>query len=124
MSRRRASRASQSRMGGLRLPPAVGRLAARQLGRRVLNPGLSFQVQRQRLDAATRGSPVPKGTTVTTGEMNGVRIEEVVAGATRTGRTVVHFHGGGYCVGSARTARAWAACLSAQAECRVVLPEY
>ena len=38
--------------------------------------------------------------------------------------TVVHFHGGGYCVGSARTARSWAAHLSAAAGCRVVLPEY
>lgn len=124
MSRPRANRASQTRIGGLRLPPALLRLAARQLGRHVLNPGLSFQVQRKRLDVATRSSPVPKGTTVTTGEMNGVRIEEVAAGAARTGRTVVHFHGGGYCVGSARMARAWAARLSAQAECRVVLPEY
>jgi acetyl esterase/lipase len=39
-------------------------------------------------------------------------------------RTVIHFHGGGYCVGSASTARSWAAHLSAQAGCRVVLPEY
>jgi len=38
--------------------------------------------------------------------------------------TVVHFHGGGYCIGSARTIRGWAAHLSAQAGCRVVLPEY
>jgi epsilon-lactone hydrolase len=38
--------------------------------------------------------------------------------------TVIHFHGGGYCVGSARTVRSWAAYLSAQAGCRVVLPEY
>jgi acetyl esterase/lipase len=37
---------------------------------------------------------------------------------------VVHFHGGGYCVGSALTPRSWAAHLSAQAGCRVVLPEY
>jgi acetyl esterase/lipase len=37
---------------------------------------------------------------------------------------VVHFHGGGYCVGSARTIRLWAAHLSALAGCRVVLPEY
>ena len=38
--------------------------------------------------------------------------------------TVVHFHGGGYCLGSARMARSWAAHLSAQTGCRVVLPEY
>ena len=37
---------------------------------------------------------------------------------------MVHFHGGGYCIGSARTIRGWAAHLSAQAGCRVVLPEY
>ena len=39
-------------------------------------------------------------------------------------RTVVHFHGGGYCIGSAFTPRSWAAHLSAQAGCRVVLPQY
>ena len=48
----------------------------------------------------------------------------VTVGGARPERTVVHFHGGGYCVGSARTARAWAAHLSARAACRVVLPEY
>ena len=50
--------------------------------------------------------------------------EVVSARASGSQRTVVHFHGGGYCVGSARTARSWAAHLSAQAGCRVVLPEY
>ncbi len=38
--------------------------------------------------------------------------------------TVVHFHGGGYCLGSAGTARSWAAHLSAAAGCTVILPEY
>jgi epsilon-lactone hydrolase len=37
---------------------------------------------------------------------------------------VVHFHGGGYCVGSPSEARSWAARLSARAGCRVVLPDY
>ena len=37
---------------------------------------------------------------------------------------MVHFHGGGYCIGSALTPRSWAAHLSARAGCRVVLPEY
>ena len=37
---------------------------------------------------------------------------------------MVHFHGGGYCLGSASMARSWAAHLSAQTGCRVVLPEY
>jgi epsilon-lactone hydrolase len=37
---------------------------------------------------------------------------------------VVHFHGGGYCTGSALTPRSWAAHVSAQAGARVILPEY
>ena len=81
-------------------------------------------MQRRRLDQVTRGAPVPRGTTVTESMLNGVRAEVVTAGGARPERTVVHFHGGGYCVGSARMARAWAAHLSARAGCRVVLPEY
>jgi monoterpene epsilon-lactone hydrolase len=42
----------------------------------------------------------------------------------RPERTVVCFHGGGYCVGSARLVRPWATGLSAAAACRVVVPEY
>jgi len=100
------------------------RLGAGQLGRRVLDPGLPWEVQRRRLDQVSRGAPVPRGTTVTESALNGVRAEVVTAAGVRPERTVVHFHGGGYCVGSARTARAWAAHLSAQAKRRVVLPEY
>ena len=37
---------------------------------------------------------------------------------------MIHFHGGGYCVGSAREALSWAGHLSAAAQCLVVLPEY
>ena len=48
----------------------------------------------------------------------------VAAGGAAPERTVVHFHGGGYCVGSGRLARTWAAHLSARARCRVVLPAY
>jgi epsilon-lactone hydrolase len=48
----------------------------------------------------------------------------VAARDARPGVTVAHFHGGGYCVGSARIVRLWAARLSAHARCRVVLPDY
>jgi epsilon-lactone hydrolase len=106
------------------VPPALMRLGARQLGRRVLDPGLSWEVQRRRLDQVTRGAVVPRGTTVAQQVLNGVPAQVVTAAGARPDRTVVHFHGGGYCVGSARTTRAWAAHLSAQAGCRVVLPEY
>jgi acetyl esterase/lipase len=96
----------------------------RQLGRRVFDPDLPWEVQRRRLDRITRASPLPRGTTIVDSTIHGVRAEIVRAGRTVPERTVVHFHGGGFCVGSAGTARAWAAHLSARAACRVVLPEY
>jgi acetyl esterase/lipase len=100
------------------------RLGARQLGSRCLDPALPWQVQRSRLDRLTELTLVPRGTLITTQSIAGVPVEVVSSRETASPRTVVHFHGGGYCVGSARTARSWAAHLSALAGCRVVLPEY
>jgi acetyl esterase/lipase len=100
------------------------RLAARQVGRRCLDPALPWPVQRTRLDQLTKTSLLPRGTTITEQAIGGVRAEMVSARASGSQPTVVHFHGGGYCVGSALTPRSWAAHLSAQAGCRVVLPEY
>jgi len=125
MRTRRASRTSPARRpAGPRLPPALVRLGLRQVRRRVLDPGLPWAVQRRRLDQIVRAAPVPRGTTVTQQVLNGLRADVVTAGRARPGRTVVHFHGGGYCIGSALLARTWAAHLSAKAACRVVLPEY
>jgi epsilon-lactone hydrolase len=128
----------------LRVPPAVMRLGVRQLGRRCLDPALPWPVQRSRLEMLAGPALLPRGISVAAHEIGGVRAE-VVSPAARGGRsyarnsaagdgrpaaagppllTVVHFHGGGYCLGSARTARAWAAHLSAQTGCRVVLPGY
>ena len=108
----------------LRVPPSVMRAGARQLGRRCLDPALPWRVQRTRLDQLTRPFLLPRGTTVTEQTLGGVPAEVVSAGAPDAQPTVVHFHGGGYCIGSARTIRGWAAHLSAQTGCRVVLPEY
>ncbi len=107
-----------------RVPAAVMRLGARQLGRRCLNPALPWQVQRARLDQLTSKSLLPRGSTVTEQVIGGVRADLVTAGKGGPRLTVVHFHGGGYCIGTARTARSWAAQLSAQAGCQVVLPDY
>jgi acetyl esterase/lipase len=107
-----------------RVPPAVMRVGVRQLGRRCLDPALPWPVQRTRLDQLTRTSLLPRGTTVTQQVIAGLPAEVVSAPGADARRTVVHFHGGGYCVGSARVPRSWAAHLSAQAGCRVVLPEY
>jgi monoterpene epsilon-lactone hydrolase len=108
----------------LRVPAAVMRLGARQLGRRCLDARLPWPVQRARLDQLTAMTLMPRGTTVGEQTLGGVRAEVVTAKSAGPAVTVVHFHGGGYCVGSARTARSWAAHLSAAAGCRVVLPEY
>jgi epsilon-lactone hydrolase len=122
----------------LRVPPALVRLGARQVGRRVHNPRLPWEVQRRRLDKLVGSWPLPRGTSVTRTAWNGVPVEVVTADRARSGSagratgpasgtaavTVVHFHGGGYCVGSPAEARDWAAYLSARAGCRVVLPEY
>jgi acetyl esterase/lipase len=107
-----------------RVPPALGRLSVQQVGRRVLDPGLPWAVQRRRLDQVLRAGPVRRGTVLLRRVLDGVPTEWVLAAGIRPERTVVHFHGGGYCIGSAVLARAWAAQLSAQARCQVILPEY
>src|SRR5215468_606522 len=108
----------------VRVPPAVMRLAVRQLGRRCLDPALPWQAQRARLDLITGVFPLPRGTTVAEQVIGGVHAEVVSSQGASSQPTVMHFHGGGYCVGSARTARSWAAQLAARLGCRVVLPEY
>jgi epsilon-lactone hydrolase len=106
------------------VPPAVLRLGARQLGRHCLNPALPWPVQRTRLDQLTRNSLLPRGTTITEQTIAGLRAEVIAAPAAGGQNTVLHFHGGGYCVGSPFMSRSWAAHLSAQAGYRVVVPEY
>jgi epsilon-lactone hydrolase len=109
---------------GLHVPPAIMRLGARQLGGRALDPALPWPVQRTRLDQATRIALLPRRTTITEQTIAGLCAEVVFSRSPGPGLTVIHFHGGGYCLGSAVTARSWAAHLSAQTGCRVVLPEY
>ena len=108
-----------------RVPPAVMRLGVRQLGRRCLNPALPWAVQRTRLEQLGRAQRLRPATTVAEQAIGGVPAEVVSsAGGPDPALTVVHFHGGGYCVGSPGTAREWAAYLSDRTGCRVVLPEY
>lgn len=110
--------------GGLHLPTAVLRQGMRQIGRTCLNPALPWAVQRSRLDQAVRMTLLPRGTSVTEQDIGGVPAEVVAAPGADPQRLVIHFHGGGYCIGSAREARSWAGYLSARAGCTVVLPEY
>ena len=121
----RGGRKGRSRAPSLRVPPALMRQGIRQFGRHVFDPALDWEVQRRHFDQVMRTSLMPRGTSVTESMLDGVPAEVVTAAAAaRPGRTVVHFHGGGYCLGSPRMMRTWAARLSAQAACRVVVPEY
>jgi len=117
MSARRAPR-------GLRVPPAVMRFSARRLIGRCLDPALPWPAQRTRLDRLFRTSLLPRGTVVVKQAIAGVPAEVVSARTAGSQPTVIHFHGGGYCVGSANPVRSWAAHLSAATGCRVVLPLY
>ena len=110
--------------GGLHLPPAILLLGIRQLGRRVLNPALPWDVQRRRLNQLASGQPLPRGTTVSQTVMDCVPAHVVSTGGAGSAGTVVHFHGGGYCVGSPKLAHTWAAKVSAATGCRIVLPDY
>jgi epsilon-lactone hydrolase len=122
---RRAGWKGTSRPNRLRLPPALMRGGIRQIGRHVLDPALAWETQRRRFDQVMRAvTRMPRGTSVTASMLDGVPAEVVTAASARPGRTVMHFHGGGYCLGSAPMMRTWAARLSAQAGCRVVVPEY
>src|SRR5260370_25410183 len=115
MTARRGAGAHPTRGTGLRLPPPLLRAGIRQLGRRVLDPDLPWEVQRRRLDRISRMSPLPRGTQVEPTTMNGVHADVVTAGGTACERTVGHFPRGGYCVRSAGAVHGWAAEVCANA---------
>jgi acetyl esterase/lipase len=99
------------------------RLGARRVSRYMFDPALPWEVQRRRLDRVVGSWPLRRGTSVTTTVLNGVPAEVVTAAGAHA-VTVVHFHGGGYCVGSPAEARSWAAHVSARADCRMIVPDY
>jgi monoterpene epsilon-lactone hydrolase len=111
----------------LHVPNAIVRLGARLITGRMLNPRLPWAVQRRRLDRLVGSWLLPRGVSVTRTEIKGVPVEVVTSTQSRQRTsqiTVVHFHGGGYCVGSPAEARDWAAHLSVKTGCRLILPEY
>jgi monoterpene epsilon-lactone hydrolase len=111
------------RQAQVRLPPGFLRLGLGQLRRFALNPDLPWEIQRRRLDKFMSAGPPVRGISLNRRELNEVPALVVSAGEP-AGCVVVHFHGGGYCVGSAAMGKTWAGRLAAKAGCSVVLPEY
>ncbi|HVM52052.1 MAG TPA: alpha/beta hydrolase [Acidimicrobiales bacterium] len=68
--------------------------------------------------------PLADGTEVTAVDAGGVPAEWVVAPEADAGRTVVYFHGGGYCIGSVLGHRAMLSHVSAAARARVLSVGY
>lgn len=64
--------------------------------------------------------PLADGTETATVDAGGVAAEWVVAPEADAGRTIVYFHGGGYCIGSVLGHRAMLSHLSAAARARVL----
>lgn len=110
-------------MGAFRVPPGLVRLGARLTSRHALDPALPWEVQRRRLGRLVRSWPLTGRPLAEKIALNGVPADVVGPGGTAA-VTVVHFHGGGYCVGSPGESRDWAAHVSARSGCRMVLPYY
>lgn len=87
---------------------------------------LEMPVEGQRLlwEGIGAAYPVPDGTEVVTVELGGVPAERVAAPGTDPARAVLHFHGGGYAIGSCGTHRELAARLSVASGVPVVVPNY
>lgn len=107
-----------------RLPVPVAKAVLRIAGRRTLDAKKPWADQRSRLESMGVLGRLPRGTRVEPANLSGVPAERVTAAGSNPQRLVLHFHGGGYCVGTPALARGWAARLGRAAAVNVVLPDY
>ncbi len=92
---------------------------------RILEPSISIQEQRTRIDEfARRGIRLPKGVTTRTVEAGGVHSEWIEPIGIDPLKTVIYFHGGGYCICSLDTHRGLAARIALASRSRVLLVDY
>lgn len=110
-------------MGAFRVPSGLVRQGARLTSRYALDPALPWEVQRRRLDRLVGSWPLVGRPSAERTTLNGIPAD-VVGPRGTAAVTVVHFHGGGYCVGSPGESRDWAAHVSARSGCRMILPHY
>ena len=106
------------------LPTAVARQSAKLMRRMVFNQGLPWEAQRTRLTRAAGAAKPPAGLELTTDTLAGVPVEVLTpSGRTPVG-TLVHFHGGGFTVGTPALGRGWAGAVALRLGLEVVLPDY
>jgi acetyl esterase/lipase len=95
------------------------------VGRWCFDPRLSWVEQRRRLAAIAGLLPARPRARVVADRIGSVPVLWVHPDAGPAApATVVHLHGGGYCVGSPALARSWAAALARATGLSVVLPDY
>jgi acetyl esterase/lipase len=95
------------------------------VGRWCFDPRLSWVEQRRRLVAITGRLPALPRAQVVADRIGSVPVLRVHPGSGPVGAaTVVHLHGGGYCVGTPALASSWAAALARATGVPVVLPDY
>lgn len=106
------------------LPPDVVRASLRPLARWLLSPRISWETSRKRLELATLVPPPPRGTRTVPGSWGGVPGFDARPAGADDRRVLLYLHGGGYCTGTAKAYRGYAARIAAAAGARTVVLEY
>ena len=101
------------------LRPLVGLVS-----RRVANERIPFERQRARMEAGASRTPLPQGVDVTETVVGGVPCLRVAAHDADPAGRVLYLHGGGYCIGSPVTSRAYTAHLALAVGLEVIVPDY
>ena len=86
--------------------------------------GDTIAEQRANMEAALAAMPTPDDVQLEAVVVGGVPAEWTSVPASRPGRVVVYFHGGGYCIGSVRTHRLLVAGVARAAWARVLSVDY
>jgi cation diffusion facilitator CzcD-associated flavoprotein CzcO/acetyl esterase/lipase len=106
------------------MPRPLAKAVTRLFQRAPHQPWIPLGVQRGIQDAAARITRVPRGISVTPGELGGVRCDRIAAEEADERRAVLFLHGGAYVFGSLRTHRGIAGQLALAGGAPVHLPDY
>ena len=96
----------------------------RLLVKPVMSPRFSVTFQRRGFVALAAALFSPRGTRRHTVDLGGVPAERTTSRSPSSGMTLLYLHGGGYCIGSARTCRSITGHLAKVTGATVYAPEY